>query len=115
MYKGIDIKDIQLVIQWKFTCNMETLWQRFGRGARDPDLEALAIFFVESKFFDKLSQPQTMVVSKTSTTAVHPTSAQQPDASTSADNSTNDVLSTLFATPSYRKSARIMRRWFLRY
>ncbi|KAH9936346.1 P-loop containing nucleoside triphosphate hydrolase protein, partial [Fomitopsis serialis] len=54
---GIDIKDIELIIQWKLTCNMETLWQRFGRGARDPALEALAIIFVEPKYFDEPPLP----------------------------------------------------------
>lgn len=32
---------------------MCALWQRFGRAARDRDLEAVAIFLVEAKFFDE--------------------------------------------------------------
>ncbi|KAI0309162.1 hypothetical protein OF83DRAFT_1045589, partial [Amylostereum chailletii] len=50
--QGIDIPDIQVIIQWKLTCNMDTLWQRFGRAARDPSLEGIAIVFVEPKYLD---------------------------------------------------------------
>lgn len=32
---------------------MCALWQRFGRGARGPGTEAVAIFLVESKYFDE--------------------------------------------------------------
>ncbi|KAI0065037.1 P-loop containing nucleoside triphosphate hydrolase protein, partial [Artomyces pyxidatus] len=49
---GVDISDILIVIQWKMTCTIEALWQRFGRGARDPTLEAIAILFCEAKHFD---------------------------------------------------------------
>ena len=31
---------------------MTTFWQRVGRGARDPRLEATAILFAEAKHFD---------------------------------------------------------------
>lgn len=31
---------------------MSTLWQRFGRGARDPARRAIALFLVEPKHFD---------------------------------------------------------------
>jgi len=50
----LDIPDILIVIQWRVTCNMETLWQRFGRAARDPNLEAVAILFAETKHFDRV-------------------------------------------------------------
>ena len=33
--QGIDLKDIDLVIQWKVTCDPCMLWQRFGYGAHD--------------------------------------------------------------------------------
>lgn len=45
--QGVDQKDIRLVIQWRATCDMCTLWQRFGRAARDLELDAIAILFVE--------------------------------------------------------------------
>jgi hypothetical protein len=45
----MDIPDIQLVVQYKATCNLCTLWQRFGRGARGPEWDATAILLVEKK------------------------------------------------------------------
>ncbi|TFY66970.1 hypothetical protein EVG20_g4124 [Dentipellis fragilis] len=48
---GMDLSDILLIVQWKVTCDMESLWQRFGRGARDPMKEAVGILFAEPKNF----------------------------------------------------------------
>ncbi|KIP02702.1 hypothetical protein PHLGIDRAFT_78720, partial [Phlebiopsis gigantea 11061_1 CR5-6] len=50
---GVDLSDIEIIIQWKCTCDMDTLWQRFGRAARDAKREAIAILFVEAKYFDE--------------------------------------------------------------
>ena len=47
--QGMDLPDIKIVIQWKVTCDLCTLWQRFGRAARGPDQEVTAILFVEKK------------------------------------------------------------------
>ena len=47
--QGMDLPDIKIVIQWKATCDLCTLWQRFGRAARGPGQEATAILFVEKK------------------------------------------------------------------
>lgn len=41
--------DVQLVIQWKATCDLCTLWQRFGHGGRGSDQLAIAILLVEKK------------------------------------------------------------------
>ncbi|KAH9914882.1 P-loop containing nucleoside triphosphate hydrolase protein [Epithele typhae] len=49
---GIDISDIPIVVQFRATCDLDTLWQRFGRGARDLALFAVAILLVERKYFD---------------------------------------------------------------
>jgi ATP-dependent DNA helicase RecQ len=35
---------------------MCTLWQRFGRGARDPKCEAIALFLVEPMYFDQTKE-----------------------------------------------------------
>lgn len=51
-WQEIDLPDIELVVQWRMSCDLCSLWQRFGRGARDPNCQAMAIVFVESKFFD---------------------------------------------------------------
>ncbi|KAI0636166.1 P-loop containing nucleoside triphosphate hydrolase protein [Trametes polyzona] len=50
---GIDIPDIAIVVQWRPTCDMNSLWQRFGRAAREPEREAIAVLFVDSKYFDE--------------------------------------------------------------
>ena len=45
----MDLPDIKTVVQWKATCDLCTLWQRFGGAARGADQEATAILFVEKK------------------------------------------------------------------
>lgn len=52
--QGIDLKDIDLVIQWKVTCDPCMLWQRFGYRAHDKDVQATALLFVESKDLDSV-------------------------------------------------------------
>jgi superfamily II DNA helicase RecQ len=54
MMQGVDLPDIELVIQWRATCDLCTLWQRFGRAARDLKLTAKALFLVEPKHFDEV-------------------------------------------------------------
>ncbi|KAI0084797.1 P-loop containing nucleoside triphosphate hydrolase protein [Irpex rosettiformis] len=49
---GMDVPDISCVYQWRVTCNLNTLWQRFGRAARGPGTEAVAVLFAEAKYFD---------------------------------------------------------------
>ncbi|KAF5338863.1 hypothetical protein D9758_015559 [Tetrapyrgos nigripes] len=49
---GIDLPDIQIVVQYRATCDFNTLWQRFGRAGRGPDSSAIAVFLVEKTFFD---------------------------------------------------------------
>ncbi|KAJ3476192.1 hypothetical protein NLI96_g11327 [Meripilus lineatus] len=49
---GIDIADIEIVVQWRMTCDLNTLWQRFGRAARGMGSIGIAILLVEAKFFD---------------------------------------------------------------
>ncbi|KAF9471648.1 hypothetical protein BDN70DRAFT_887875 [Pholiota conissans] len=46
---GMDIANIETVVQWKATCDMCTLWQRFGRCARGARLRGTAILLVEKK------------------------------------------------------------------
>lgn len=49
----MDLPDIRIVVQWKATCDLCTLWQRFGRAARGTGQEATAILFVEKKDTDE--------------------------------------------------------------
>lgn len=57
--QGIDVRNIRVVVQWRLTCDLNTLWQRFGRAARDPSLDAIAILFVEAKYFDDEKEKKT--------------------------------------------------------
>ncbi|KAJ3560032.1 hypothetical protein NP233_g11097 [Leucocoprinus birnbaumii] len=43
---GMDIPDVDVVVQWMPPLDMSTLWQRFGRGARGEGLNATAILLV---------------------------------------------------------------------
>jgi superfamily II DNA/RNA helicase len=54
--KGMDLPNITLIIQWKATYDLCTLWQRFGRAVRDLKLEGKALLLVESKYFDKTKE-----------------------------------------------------------
>jgi superfamily II DNA/RNA helicase len=45
----MDLPDIEVVVQWKATCKLSMLWQRFGRAARGTGQEATAILLVEKK------------------------------------------------------------------
>ena len=38
------------------TCDLNTLWQRFGRAVRDLSQRGVAIFIVEPKYFDEEKQ-----------------------------------------------------------
>ncbi|KAH7904952.1 P-loop containing nucleoside triphosphate hydrolase protein [Hygrophoropsis aurantiaca] len=49
---GVDISDIRIIIQWRATCSLSTLWQRFGRAVRNMLLEGIAILFAEKDHFD---------------------------------------------------------------
>ena len=53
LHQGIDLPNITLVIQWRASCDLCTLWQRFGRAARDFALNAIALFLVEPMYFDE--------------------------------------------------------------
>ena len=48
----MDLPDIELIIQWRASCDLCTLWQHFGRAVRDLKLQGRVLFLVESKYFD---------------------------------------------------------------
>jgi len=48
----MDLPNIKIVVQWKATCNLCTLWQRFGRAARGSQQTGTAILLVEKKDTD---------------------------------------------------------------
>ncbi|KAF8985860.1 hypothetical protein BDQ17DRAFT_1259965, partial [Cyathus striatus] len=47
--QGMDLPDIKLVVQWKATCGLCALWQRFGRAARGEGQDGTAVLIVEKK------------------------------------------------------------------
>lgn len=48
----MDLSDIHVVVQWRATCTISTLWQRFGRAGRDREIDATAILLAEKEYFD---------------------------------------------------------------
>ncbi|KAH9040343.1 P-loop containing nucleoside triphosphate hydrolase protein [Lactarius pseudohatsudake] len=50
---GLDLRDIEIVVQWRYTQSLCMLWQRLGRAARDPNKEATGIYMVEPQHTDQ--------------------------------------------------------------
>ena len=42
----MDLPDVKIIVQWKATCTLSTLWQHFGHGARGEGYQAMAILLV---------------------------------------------------------------------
>ncbi|KIY69959.1 P-loop containing nucleoside triphosphate hydrolase protein, partial [Cylindrobasidium torrendii FP15055 ss-10] len=49
---GMDLPDIEFIVQWSIPSDIDTLWQRFGRAARDFALSAIALLLVEKGELD---------------------------------------------------------------
>jgi superfamily II DNA or RNA helicase len=56
VFKGLDLPGIEIVVQWRYTQSLCTLWQRLGRAARDPRREATSIYLVEPQYMDQTSK-----------------------------------------------------------
>ncbi|KAH9014975.1 hypothetical protein EDB85DRAFT_1811510, partial [Lactarius pseudohatsudake] len=50
--QGLDLCDIELVVQWKHTQSLCMLWQCLGHAARDPSKEATGIYIVKPQYMD---------------------------------------------------------------
>ncbi|KAF8589051.1 hypothetical protein K439DRAFT_1295375, partial [Ramaria rubella] len=50
--QGLDISIIEIVVQYLAPQSLSTLVQRFGRGGRDPSMQAYGILLAEPKYFD---------------------------------------------------------------
>ena len=48
----MDVPDIQLVVQWRATCTVTALWDRFGHAVRDNGLAGTALLFAQKEDFD---------------------------------------------------------------
>lgn len=55
-HQGMDVLDVQLVVQWQATCMLSTMWQQFSHGGHDRSLKATTIFLVEKDHFDETWQ-----------------------------------------------------------
>ncbi|KIL58404.1 hypothetical protein M378DRAFT_43488, partial [Amanita muscaria Koide BX008] len=53
---GMDVPDVMIVVQWGAICTISTLWQRFGRCVRDPNLEGTAVLFAEKEHLNSERQ-----------------------------------------------------------
>ena len=50
----MNIPNVEVVVQWKATCTMLTLWQMFGCAGCNPALKATTVFLVEKDHFNKI-------------------------------------------------------------
>ncbi|PPQ97754.1 hypothetical protein CVT26_001802 [Gymnopilus dilepis] len=49
---GLNLPDVELVIQWRYVASLCTLTQRLGRGGRRQGTNARGIYLVEPQYFD---------------------------------------------------------------
>ncbi|KAF4615749.1 hypothetical protein D9613_012407 [Agrocybe pediades] len=84
---GLDIPDIELVVQWRFVASLCTLFQRLGRAARGPKTRGKAIYFVEAQYFDGNQKKTTGKRKRTKATTSGPRKQQHqvPSATSSAE------------------------------
>ncbi|KAH8979482.1 hypothetical protein EDB83DRAFT_2177422, partial [Lactarius deliciosus] len=50
--QGLDLRNIELVVQWKHTQSLCMLWQCLGRAVQDPLKEATGVYIVEPQYMD---------------------------------------------------------------
>lgn len=62
--QGLDLSDIELIVQWKVPTSMNTLWQRFGRAARGYGRFAFAILIAEKEHFDEERERKALLAEK---------------------------------------------------
>ncbi|KAI6006430.1 hypothetical protein EDC04DRAFT_2582979 [Pisolithus marmoratus] len=49
---GMDVPDITIVVQWRATCGLSTLWQHWGCAGRAHSESSTAILFTEKDLFE---------------------------------------------------------------
>ncbi|KAI6096607.1 hypothetical protein EV401DRAFT_1880128, partial [Pisolithus croceorrhizus] len=54
--QGMDVPDIAIVVQWRATCGLSTLWQCWGHTARAHGESGTAILFAEKDLFDNVKE-----------------------------------------------------------
>ncbi|KAI5996089.1 hypothetical protein EDC04DRAFT_2585501 [Pisolithus marmoratus] len=53
---GMDVPDITIVVQWRVTCGLSTLWQCWGCAGRAHSESSTAILFAEKDLFDNVKE-----------------------------------------------------------
>ncbi|KAG1766501.1 P-loop containing nucleoside triphosphate hydrolase protein [Suillus placidus] len=93
---GMDVPDIILVIQWRATCSLSTVWQRFGRAVRNRALQGTALLFAEKEHFDDVhEEKQKRQQNKKRKAADTPQNHTEPDGNIvmgAGDSVPNDTL-----------------------
>jgi ATP-dependent DNA helicase RecQ len=105
--------NITLVIQWWATCDMCTLWQRFGRGARDPNCEAIALWLVEPMYFDETKEEKAARKAKKEEKAKNKRKAReelagQPASKKTRSDGTSRTVGATISTPLSDLTARFI-------
>lgn len=62
--QGMDLPDVELVVQWRATCDMCDLWQRFGRVARATGREGTGLLFYEKAHLDASREQKKVTAAK---------------------------------------------------
>ncbi|KAK7682120.1 hypothetical protein QCA50_014706 [Cerrena zonata] len=103
---GLDLSDIELVAQWKATCSLCSLWQRFGRAARNLERIGQVVFFVEKKYLDEEREKSAIRADKKKQAAAKRKATQQigPSSKRLASNS-NTPLPVPLIPPQTTSSA----------
>ncbi|KIJ12990.1 hypothetical protein PAXINDRAFT_14203 [Paxillus involutus ATCC 200175] len=74
---GMDVSDIVIVGQWRATCNLSTIWQQWGRAARDRGLPGHVVLFAEKDYFDDVREAKHQRKAKKTPTAQAPTTKRR--------------------------------------
>ncbi|KAG8680299.1 hypothetical protein FRC08_016401, partial [Ceratobasidium sp. 394] len=100
---GIDIPDVELVIQYQLPVSLSVLWQCLGRAARNALLRAIAIVLVEKKHF---SDEKARIQQKAETRRVNARKRKHEALlKEDADAQVESRLNTLAQTPTQQSTA----------
>ena len=98
----MDVPDILLVVQWRVTCRVAALWQRFGHAVQDKGLTGTALLFVEKEYFDNEKAKVAGRAQSAADTADNDSSTEEEsddeETNTPPETSSNNASSTPGAT-----------------
>ncbi|KAH9929414.1 P-loop containing nucleoside triphosphate hydrolase protein [Fomitopsis serialis] len=96
---GVNVADVRIVVQWRMPRDLNTLWQRFGRAARDLTLNAVAILLVDGRYFDEEKEKKQRAAEKAAEKAAKKRKAVNDPAQKPTKRArTNDTPGTSAAT-----------------